>query len=102
MQKDQALGYFVAMKGFQEVHLLNITLAPTHQRQGWGHHLLEQVRLLSQTVQAQWIWLEVRVSNERAIQVYEHFGFRRVGERKNYYPLRTGKREDAIIMSLRL
>ncbi|HOP90041.1 MAG TPA: ribosomal-protein-alanine N-acetyltransferase, partial [Ottowia sp.] len=33
---DELIGYFVAMRGFEEVHLLNITVAPAHQRQGWA------------------------------------------------------------------
>jgi hypothetical protein len=36
MAGEQLLGYFVAMKGFEEVHLLNISVAPAHQGQGWG------------------------------------------------------------------
>jgi len=36
------------------------------------------------------------------LSVYAAHGFRRVGDRKNYYPLATGKREDAIVMSLPL
>ena len=43
-----------------------------------------------------------RASNARALSVYAAHGFRRVGDRKNYYPLATGKREDAIVMSLPL
>ncbi len=102
MSKDTLLGYFVAMMGFQEVHLLNLTVASAFQNKGFGLHMLESLVLMSKTVNAQWIWLEVRVSNERALKVYEKFGFRKVGERKNYYPLATNKREDAIIMSYRL
>ena len=34
------LGYFVAMKGVDEVHLLNITVAPEFQRQGWALSLI--------------------------------------------------------------
>jgi ribosomal-protein-alanine N-acetyltransferase len=43
----------------------------------------------------------VRTSNARAQQVYERYGYRRVGERKNYYPAQQG-REDAIVMSFKL
>ena len=50
---------------------------------------------------AQWLWLEVRTGNARALQVYERQGYRRVGVRKGYYPAHGG-REDAIVMSLRL
>jgi ribosomal-protein-alanine N-acetyltransferase len=42
------------------------------------------------------------VGNLRAQRVYERYGFRRVGERKNYYPAHDGRREDAIVMSYKL
>ena len=96
---DTLLGYFVAMKGVDEVHLLNITVAPEHQRQGWARVMLDALALWAQGQAAQWLWLEVRVSNQRAIVVYEAHGFRRVGQRKNYYPASAGQREDAMVMS---
>lgn len=99
---DELLGYFVAMKGVDEVHLLNITVAPTHQRQGWARVMLDALATWSRGQGAQWLWLEVRASNARAIGVYEAFGFRRVGRRKGYYPDGPHQREDAVVMSLRL
>ena len=96
------LGYFVAMKGVDEVHLLNITVAPAHQGQGWGRVMLEALALWAKGQGAQWLWLEVRLSNVRALRIYEHHGYRRVGERKGYYPSRHGHREDAVVMSLKL
>ncbi len=99
---DTLLGYFVAMQGVDEVHLLNITVAPSWQRQGWGRIMLDAVALWARAVAAQWLWLEVRVSNQRAIAVYGTHGYRHVGERKGYYPAGAGQCEDAIIMSLRL
>jgi [ribosomal protein S18]-alanine N-acetyltransferase len=96
------LGYFVAMKGVDEVHLLNITVTPEFQGQGWSRMLLDALALWSRGDGAQWLWLEVRVGNARAIQVYEAHGYRRVGLRKGYYPAAQGQREDAIVMSLRL
>lgn len=96
------LGYFVAMKGVDEVHLLNLTVAPQYQSQGWGRVMLEALALWARGQDAQWLWLEVRVSNERAQRIYERQGFRRVGERKGYYPAAHGRREDAIVMSLKL
>jgi ribosomal-protein-alanine N-acetyltransferase len=42
------------------------------------------------------------VSNARAMQVYERYGYRRVGERKHYYPAARGQREHAVVMSLKL
>ena len=99
---DELLGYFIAMPGFQEVHLLNITVAPAHQRQGWALVMLDALALWSRGQGAEWLWLEVRISNARAQQIYLARGFARVGVRKAYYPLGQGEREDAVVMSLRL
>ena len=98
----QILGYFVAMPGVQEAHLLNITVAPAFQRQGWAQVMLDALALWARGQGAQWLWLEVRASNQRARQVYEAHGYRRVGLRKNYYPAAGGEREDALVMSLPL
>lgn len=102
MAGEQMLGYFVAMLGVDEVHLLNITVAPAFQRQGWARVLLDALALWARGRNAQWLWLEVRASNLRAQHIYETHGFRRVGERKRYYPAAHGQREDAIVMSLPL
>ncbi len=100
--EDTLLGYFVAMKGVDEVHLLNITVAPQFQRQGWAVVMLDALALWARGQRAQWLWLEVRVSNLRAFQIYAQYGFRRVGLRKAYYPDHGNRREDAIVMSLSL
>jgi ribosomal-protein-alanine N-acetyltransferase len=99
---ETLIGYFVAMKGVDEVHLLNITVAPAFQGQGWAPLMLEALAGWSRGLNAQWLWLEVRASNLRALAVYERNGFRRVGMRKGYYPASGGAREDAVVMSLRL
>jgi [ribosomal protein S18]-alanine N-acetyltransferase len=99
---DAVLGYYVAMKGVDEVHLLNLTVAPEHQRQGWGRVMLDALALYARGEGAQWLWLEVRATNSRAQRIYELHGYRRVGERKHYYPARVGRREDAVVMSLKL
>ena len=96
------LGYFVAMKGVDEVHLLNLTVAPRQQREGWGRVMLDALAVWARGQGAQWLWLEVRVSNARALRIYECHGYRRVGERKGYYPAAHGAREDAVVMSLKL
>ena len=99
---DALLGYFVAMAGVDEMHLLNITVAPEHQGQGHALRLLQELCALCRDCKAGQLWLEVRVSNERARHVYERFGFRRVGLRRAYYPAAAGQREDALVMSLAL
>jgi ribosomal-protein-alanine N-acetyltransferase len=99
---DELLGYFLAMHGVEEMHLLNITVAPAHQGEGWGHMMLDALSLISRNVGAQTLWLEVRQSNARALQVYERYGFVRVGLRKDYYPADRQQREHAVVMSLKL
>ena len=102
------LGYFVAMKGVGEVHLLNITVTPLYQRQGWSRLMLDALAIWSRSQSAQWLWLEVRASNARAKAVYERYGFSAVGLRRNYYPagatslFGSSQREDAIVMSFAL
>jgi ribosomal-protein-alanine N-acetyltransferase len=98
----ELLGYFLAMHGVEEMHLLNITVAPSRQGQGWGHMMLDALSLLSRSQGAQWLWLEVRQSNQRALQVYERYGFRQVSIRKDYYPAGRQQREHAVVMSLKL
>jgi ribosomal-protein-alanine N-acetyltransferase len=98
----ELLGYFLTMRGFEEMHLLNITVAPAHQGQGWGHMMLDALSLLSRHAGAQWLWLEVRQSNRRALQVYERYGFKQISIRKDYYPAGRQQREHAVVMSLKL
>ena len=100
----EILGYFIAMKGFEEVHLLNITVAETYQRQGWAKLMLDALAVWSRGQGAAWLWLEVRGSNERAQQVYKAQGFKLVSVRQDYYPKgpKANGREDAIVMSLKL
>ena len=104
----ELLGYFVAMKGVDETHLLNITVAPKYQLQGWGRLMLDALALWSRGEGAHWLWLEVRVSNAHAKALYLRYGFREVGLRKGYYPEGgtslpgTSAREDAVVMSLAL
>ena len=99
---DEVIGYYVAMLGVDEAHLLNLTVAPAFQRQGWAHVLLDALGLWARARGAQWLWLEVRMSNLRAQKIYAAHGFQRVGVRKRYYPAAAGTREDALVMSLRL
>jgi ribosomal-protein-alanine N-acetyltransferase len=99
---DTLLGYFVALLGVQEAHLLNLTVAPAFQRQGWARLMLDALALWARGQRAEWLWLEVRASNARAIRLYQAHGFAHVSVRKNYYRLPGHQQEDAIVMSLPL
>jgi ribosomal-protein-alanine N-acetyltransferase len=99
-QQEDILAYLVAMRGADEVHLLNFTVAPAHQRRGMGRMMLQYLLSWSHAQGVHAIWLEVRKSNQRAIQIYAACGFQQDGIRPAYYPAHHGEREDAVIMSL--
>ena len=99
---DALLGYFVAMFGVDELHLLNLTVAPAVQGRGHARRLIEALIGLARERRASQLWLEVRESNRRARAMYERLGFVQVGQRKNYYPAGFGRREDAVVMSLQI
>ncbi len=100
---DAALcAYCVAMAGVQEMHLLNLSVAPNRQHRGLARGLLDELVAHSRAAAAQWLWLEVRESNQRAREVYRRYGFTQVGWRLGYYPAAAGRREDACVMRLPL
>lgn len=84
--------------GAGESHLLNLCVRSTSQGEGLGSMLLLHMLTFAASRDASVMFLEVRPSNERAIRLYENNGFRRVGQRRNYYPAAIG-REDALVMS---
>lgn len=93
------IGYFVAMAGVDELHLLNLTVSPDWQQRGYGSLLLDAVRFLAVQDGHASLWLEVRESNWRARELYRRRGFVQVGTRPRYYPA-APRREDAVVMSL--
>ena len=99
---DNIVGYYIAMPGVDELHLLNLTVAPAAQRRGYARLMLEALRAQAVSLRARELWLEVRASNQRARAIYERFGFRNCGLRRHYYPGRGAAREDAVVMSLSL
>ena len=97
---DEVIGYFIVMAGVDEMHLLNLTVAPAEHGQGHGRLLLGEIVTLCGREAAQKLWLEVRGTNARARAIYRRFGFTEIGLRKGYYPAAQGQREDAIVMGL--
>lgn len=98
----QLVGYFIALPGVDELHLLNLSVAPAAQHQGHARCMLDELRLIAAARRAQQLWLEVRISNARARLLYERYGFRNVGLRRGYYPAQGRQREDAVVMSLQI
>jgi ribosomal-protein-alanine N-acetyltransferase len=92
----RVVGYFVAWFLNQEVHLLNIAVASRYQRKGIGRYMMRYLLAMAQRERKQLITLEVRESNAAAIELYQSFGFSRVGVRPHYY---HDDKEDALLMA---
>jgi ribosomal-protein-alanine N-acetyltransferase len=92
-EKVIGLGCFWAI--LEEAHITLLAVHPDFQRQGLGKLLL--LNLLQDALKRnlERATLEVRENNEIALALYEKFGFKIAGKRKNYYP-KTG--ENAYIL----
>lgn len=97
----ELVGFSVVMSVIDEAHLLNIGVGERFQGRGYGARLLRNAMQAAQLGGATKLFLEVRPSNERAVDLYRHFGFRQIGLRKGYYPAVVG-REDALIFDKEL
>jgi ribosomal-protein-alanine N-acetyltransferase len=94
-------GYFVLMVAAGEAHLLNLSIAAAHQRNGHGSWLLGEAMALARKRGARSLFLEVRPSNEAGQALYTRFGFRKIAVRRGYYPAHAG-REDALVLTVPL
>ena len=92
---DQLVGYVINSRYVDAWHVMNVAVDPDLQRRGIATRLLERLFELTHDDQRRGYTLEVRVSNEDAIALYEKLGFVRQGIRRAYY---TDNREDALIM----
>lgn len=99
---EVVIGYGVMSVGAGECHILNVCIDPAHQGAGYGRKMFLHLLYLGRKHGAATAFLEVRVSNQRALQLYQRLGFTEVGRRKGYYPSRQEGREDALVLSLAL
>lgn len=98
---ERVIGYGVMSVAVDECHILNVCIHPDWQGQGLGGKMISRLLNLGRQHGAESAFLEVRVSNAKAFQLYQRFGFVEVGRRKGYYPATQG-REDARVLSLLL
>jgi ribosomal-protein-alanine N-acetyltransferase len=89
------VGYVINSRYVDAWHVMNVAVDPDHQRRGVASALLERLFELTRDDERRGYTLEVRVSNEDAIRLYEKLGFESRGTRRGYY---TDNREDALIM----
>lgn len=83
--KNKIIGYAVLMLAVDEAQLLNISIAPQYQRQGFGMRLLSELKNLMHQQGMRRILLEVRRSNKAARGLYQAAGFVKIGVRRGYY-----------------
>lgn len=96
-QDGVVMGFAVANHAAGEGHLLNIAIHPRWRALGHGRRLLATMMALLARRFVTTVFLEVRQSNDRAIDLYERFGFDVIGTRVDYYARGDG-REDALTM----
>jgi ribosomal-protein-alanine N-acetyltransferase len=81
------------------IHLINIAIHAHYRNQGLGRHLLNLLISNAKTRNAEYCYLEMRPSNNRAFRFYKSFGFSVIGVIENYYPI---EEENAIVMGKEL
>lgn len=96
---NSVIGYYVGLSVSVEATLMDIGIAKSERGKGLGRELLKHFLREANQRQAEEAWLEVRVSNTPAIQLYTDMEFEEIERRKHYYPAVEGK-EDALIMRL--
>ena len=96
---ENIVGYICADQVLDEGHILNVTVHPEHRRRGMAAHMVAHVIGLLAGRACKTIYLEVRMSNEAGLRMYEKSGFTMISVRKRYY---TSPEEDAVIMKLQL
>lgn len=88
-------GYAGCWHILDEAHITNIAISPKHRRKKFGEALLKRIIDDCYLDKIKYITLEVRISNEPAINLYKKYGFSSFGTRKGYY---QNNNEDALIM----
>ena len=91
----ELVGYLIISRYVDAWHVMNVAVSPDHRGRGIATALLERLFELTADDVQRGYTLEVRVSNETAIRLYERLGFQARGVRRGYY---TDNREDALIM----
>jgi [ribosomal protein S18]-alanine N-acetyltransferase len=92
---ERLVGYLIISRYADAWHVMNVAVDERYRRQGIATKLLGRLFDLTAGDDRRGYTLEVRVSNEHAIRLYERLGFVARGVRRGYY---TDNREDALIM----
>jgi len=96
---EDIISYGVMSLAVEEAHIFNVCVATAYRGKGFGLQMMEHLLSVATEKNTKSVFLEVRPSNEVAIQLYNKIGFLEVGVRKDYYPSKNG-REDALIFAM--
>jgi ribosomal-protein-alanine N-acetyltransferase len=94
-EERRLVGYLIISRYVDAWHVMNLAVDESQRRRGIATRLMERLFDLTGGDGRRGYTLEVRVSNEAAIKLYESLGFKARGVRRGYY---TDNREDALIM----
>lgn len=97
-QNGQVIGYLIGYITDSEVHIANVAVSPAFRRQGVAKQLLLDV-LGNTRLGCNHAILDVRESNQPAIELYHGLGFRTIGRRPRYYRHPV---EDALVMRIEM
>ena len=95
LEANRLIGYLIISRYVDAWHVMNIAVAEDYRRRRIATRLIERLFEVTSGDGRRDYTLEVRVSNEAAIRLYESLGFKARGVRRGYY---TDNREDALIM----
>jgi ribosomal protein S18 acetylase RimI-like enzyme len=84
---DEIAGYAILLtrRGIRTGRLYSLAVAPWAAGRGIGALLLSAIESTARQRRVRQLRLEVRKDNRRAIRLYEGSGYRRIGERPEYY-----------------
>ncbi|NIP88147.1 MAG: ribosomal protein S18-alanine N-acetyltransferase [Gammaproteobacteria bacterium] len=91
-------GYGIMSVAAGECHILNLCVRPDCRRRGLGRSLLQALTTIARDRDSRTAFLEVRVSNRAAQDLYAQDGFNEIATRHQYYRAKSG-REDALVFA---
>ena len=95
-KNSRTVGYVIAKISSLDSHILNLTIDANYRGYGIGSSFVDLIIKECRLQGSHSIFLEARVTNLVARKLYQKYGFRSIGLRKNYYKNKSG-REDAIV-----
>ena len=91
----RVLAYIIFRVNMDEAELFRIATDKNSRNFGFAHELMNFMISNLRTMKVKKVFLEVRSKNTAAIRLYENYGFKKIGIRREYYSAPT---DDALLM----